>query len=212
MSFLQRIIDEYWLPLPPRIQKLLAGMAFALAVLLIALVTSNQSQPVVNPFPVQSAEASQTATPEPALDQKLMVHVVGEVRTPGVYELGSGARVLDAVAAAGGFTKNADQASVNLVRPMSDGEQLVVFRLGATSSGSTGSSGGSGAGGASAKVSVNTANVSQLDSLPGIGPTLAARIIDYRTSNGGFRAISDLGRVSGIGPKLLAQIANLVTL
>lgn len=217
MSFVQRIIDEYWLPLPSRIQKLLIGMVFALAVLLIALVTSNQTQPVANPFPIQSSEASQVAgtalvSETPALEQKLMVHVVGEVKDPGVYELASGARVLDAVAAAGGFAKGADQASINLVRPMSDGEQLVVFKRGSPNGNQGTSAGSSGQGSANAKINVNTGSASQLDSLPGIGPTLAGRIVDYRNSNGGFKSVSDLGRVSGIGPKLLAQIANLVTL
>ena len=212
MSFLQRIIDEYWLPLPSRIQKLLVGMLFALAVLLIALVTSSQNQPVASPFPVQTTETSQPVAAEPVLEQKLMVHVVGQVKNPGVYELVSGARVLDAIAAAGGFAKSADQASINLVRPMSDGEQLVVFKRGSAAGGDNRMGSSSGNAGGSSKVNVNTASVSQLDSLPGIGPTLAGRIIDYRKSNGGFRAVSDLGRVSGIGPKLLAQISSLITL
>jgi competence protein ComEA len=192
-------------------------MTFALAVLLIALVTSNQTQPVANPFPFQSSEASPATdaalvAETQALEQKLMVHVVGEVKDPGVYELASGARVLDAVAAAGGFTKGADQTSIHLVRPISDGEQLVVFKCGSPNCNQVTSAGGSGTGSANTKVNVNTGSASQLDSLPGIGPTLAGRIVDYRNSNGGFKSVSDLGRVSGIGPKLLAQIANLVTL
>lgn len=212
MFFLQRIIDEHWLPLTSRLKSLILGMAFAIAVLIIALVTSNQSQPVSNPFQTSDSLGSRSESPEPVLEQKLMVHVVGEVENPGVYQLSFGARVLDAVAAAGGFTSKADQTSINLVRPMSDGEQLIVLGRSASAKSSAGQSLGLTGAAAGVKVNINSAGATQLDSLPGIGPTLAARIIDYRTSNGGFRSISDLGRVSGIGPKLLAQIANLVTL
>jgi competence protein ComEA len=114
---------------------------------------------------------------------------------------------MDAVFAAGGFTKGADQASINLARPLNDGEQILVASLSNESAGSSASASTS-----SKLVNLNRADASALDSLPGIGPTLAQRIMDYRQANGGFRSINDLGKVAGIGPSLLAKLQNLVTL
>jgi competence protein ComEA len=129
------------------------------------------------------------------------VHVVGEVSSPGLYELALGSRVEDAIRAAGGFLDTAVQHSVNLARTLSDGEQIVV--LGEQDLGS-GSSGG--------LVSLNRSDASQLDTLPGVGPALAARIIDLRTQLGSFSDIRQLREVSGIGEKLFANIKDLVTL
>ena len=139
------------------------------------------------------------------------VHVVGEVKDPGVYSLNVGSRLFDAITAAGGFLADADQASVNLARQLSDGEQIVVLKLGAqiASSGDVGSS--SSSYGASA-VSLNRATEPQLESLPGVGPALANRIIDWRVANGGFKKKEDLKSVGGIGDKLFAALSKLVTL
>jgi len=138
-----------------------------------------------------------------------------------------GARVGDAVAAAGGATPTADLAAVNLARVLVDGEQVHVPRpgesvppagsaVGSAGSGSgqgTGSTGGSGASGASgAKVSLNSADLAALDTLPGVGPVLAQRILDWRTEHGRFTSVEELGEVSGIGEKLLAQLTPKVTL
>jgi competence protein ComEA len=212
MSFLQRIIDEYWVPLAPRIQKLILAMGLGLVVLVVAVITSGQQdQPVpansANPVPVWSS------APKATLAKQVLVHIVGQVVHPGVYQLKSDARVMDAVFAAGGFTPKADQASVNLARPLEDGEQVLVLALGASSGGSQYSSTGSlgNAGGGSAKINVNRASATELDALPGIGPTLAGRIVDYRSANGPFVSVNDLGKVSGIGPRLLANISSLVT-
>jgi competence protein ComEA len=131
----------------------------------------------------------------------VQVHVVGEVSSPGLYELALGSRVEDAIRAAGGFLDTAVQHSVNLARTLSDGEQIVV--LGEQDLGS-GSSGG--------LVSLNRSDASQLDTLPGVGPALAARIIDLRTQLGSFSDIRQLREVSGIGEKLFANIKDLVTL
>lgn len=212
MSFLQRIIDEYWVPLAPRIQKLILAMGLGLVVLVVAVITTGQQdQPVpansANPVPIWSS------APKATLAQQVWVHIVGQVVHPGVYQLKSDARVMDAVFAAGGFTPKADQASVNLARPLEDGEQVLVLALGASSGGSQYSSTGSlgNAGGGSAKINVNRASATELDALPGIGPTLAGRIVDYRSANGPFVSVNDLGKVSGIGPRLLANISSLVT-
>ena len=134
------------------------------------------------------------------------VHVVGQVKDPGVYELEVGSRLFDAVVAAGGFKDDADQASVNLARPLSDGEQIVVLKLGDQSS----SAGSSRVGVTS--ISLNRASESELESLPGVGPALANRIIDWRTANGGFKRKEDLLQVGGIGSKLFASLEKLVSL
>lgn len=129
------------------------------------------------------------------------VHVVGEVATPGLYELPLGSRVEDAVAAAGGFVSGAVQHSVNLARTLSDGEQIVVLGQNDFAQGDSGG-----------LVSINRADVEQLDKLPGVGPALAARIIDLRSQLGSFSDIRQLREVSGIGEKLFANIKDLVTL
>jgi len=226
MSFAQRIIDEYWRPLQPAVRKIILGLALSLVILVVALATMNQTNPVAqhsgfsvfsSAAPVGSGgsadigDSGSTESGPPKLEQTLLIHIVGEVVTPGVYQLNSGARVLDAVAAAGGFTKKADQSSINLVRPISDGEQIIITPKGANGSGFSEAGGGAGDSG-STKININRATAQQLDALPGIGPTLAARIVDYRNANGGFDAVSDLGQVAGIGVKLLAQIVPLVTL
>ncbi|KGN35481.1 ComEA family DNA-binding protein [Knoellia subterranea] len=154
----------------------------------------------------------------------LVVHVVGQVARPGVYRMAAGARVGDAVTAAGGASKSADLAAVNLARILVDGEQIIVPKPGEVLAGAGGSGAGgagSGAGGAGATaagggggglVSLNSADLSALDTLPGVGPVLAQRILDWRTEHGRFTSIEELGEVSGIGEKLLAQLTPKVTL
>lgn len=155
----------------------------------------------------------------------LVVHVVGQVAKPGVYRMAAGARVADAVTSAGGATRSADLAAVNLARLLVDGEQIVVPRPGesvaappgAVVPGAGGGTGGGAAGGAAGgpgggKVSLNTADLSALDTLPGVGPVLAQRILDWRTEHGRFTTVEELGEVSGIGEKLLAQLTPKVTL
>ena len=135
---------------------------------------------------------------------KIYVHVAGLVKSPGIYQLDSGTRVYDAVLAAGGFTDKANQASVNMARALNDGEQLVV---------SSESSGAVYEGALSSTlISLNQASSSQLEDLPGVGPALAGRIVDWRTANGGFKAKEDLLNVAGIGDKLFASVKDLVTL
>ena len=154
---------------------------------------------------------------------QLYVHLVGEVVKPGIYLVPTGSRVIDAVVQAGGFTKAADQTSVNLARNLSDGEQVIVYKLGSSAgSGLAGSSGsadlGAGGGGVAragvggSLISLNRGSQAELEELPGVGPTLAARIIDWRLANGGFKSKNDLQSVSGIGDKMFAAIEPLVTL
>lgn len=131
----------------------------------------------------------------------VQVHVVGEVEAPGLYELGLGSRVENAIEIAGGFTDQAIQHSVNLARVLSDGEQLVVL-------------GPSDVDGAqeTGLISINRASIEQLDKLPGVGPALAQRILDHRATLGSFSDIRQLREVTGIGEKLFARIKDLVTL
>ncbi len=205
MKLIQGLLQRYWHPLDSGFRKFLVFLFGALVVVIIALASLNQpnGQVISNSAWQVSQPVSNPTSSAPNLAVKLLVHVVGAVKDPGVYQVQSGARVMDAIFAAGGFLENADQASINLARPLNDGEQVIVFALG-QSENQTGSS-------KTALVNPNNASVAELDSLPGIGPTLAARIIDYRNSNGGFNSISDLAKVAGIGPNLLAKIKSLVT-
>jgi competence protein ComEA len=149
---------------------------------------------------------------------EVVVHVVGQVRRPGVRSLPLGSRVADALDAAGGATPKADLSRLNLARVLVDGEQVRVPSPGDPvdpgGSASAGATGGGGAGGAAsgAKVSLNTADLAALDTLPGVGPVLAQRILDWRVAHGRFTSVDELGEVSGIGEKLLAQLGPLVTL
>jgi len=127
------------------------------------------------------------------------VHLSGEVKDPGVYPITSGTRLFEVIALAGGFTKKANQDSVNLARVLVDGEQVIV-------------SAGSGRIANDGLVHLNQATEAELDKLPGLGPTLAARIIDWREANHGFQSIDDLRKVGGIGDKLFAGIRKLVSL
>ena len=155
----------------------------------------------------------------PPAGAELVVHVVGQVVRPGLVRLRPGARLADAIAAAGGAAPGADLAALNLARLVIDGEQIRVPRPGEVPVSGSGVPGppGSGGGGGSpsgsgAPVSLNSADVAALDSLPGVGPVLAQRIMDWRTGHGRFTSVDELGEVSGIGDKLLAQLRPKVTL
>ncbi|WP_245636019.1 ComEA family DNA-binding protein [Herbiconiux solani] len=161
----------------------------------------------------------------------ILVHVLGAVASPGVYELPEASRVIDAVAAAGGLAEAADQASVNLARVLVDGEQLRILAVGevpppivgagsgagtggsgsASVGGTSGSAGGAGSAGAAAVVNLNAATELDLDGLPRIGPAMAARIIAWRADNGPFTSVDDLLQIPGIGDKTLESLRPLVT-
>jgi len=140
-----------------------------------------------------------------------VVHVVGAVKKPGLYTLKPNSRVIDAIMAAGGLLLSSDECALNFARVVSDGEQLVVPARQAPNVVCAASASNAGGASGARKVSLGQASAAELDSLPGIGPALAARIIEWRTSHGGFKRVNDLDNVSGIGPSLLAQITPLVT-
>lgn len=149
-------------------------------------------------------KSSDTGDSTQVQSPKIYVHVAGSVKAPGIYQLDSGTRVYDAVLAAGGFTDKANQSSVNMARALTDGEQLLI----SSESSSVTFEGAV----TSSLISLNQASSSQLEDLPGVGPALAGRIVDWRTANGGFKAKEDLLNVAGIGDKLFASFKDLVTL
>lgn len=170
---------------------------------------------------VPAAFASPGASAAPTTASVVLVHVVGQVRRPGVVRLSTGSRVLDAVGAAGGTKPSADLNHLNLARIVTDGEQIVVPKPGevipvpgasSAPGAGAGSAGGVPAGGgpAGGLVDLNTADAAALDALPGVGPVLSQRILDWRTQHGRFSSVDELGEVSGIGDKLLAQIGPKV--
>ena len=170
---------------------------------------------------VSAGSRSIAATAPEAPDAaRIWVHVVGAVRHPGLYQLGADSRVNDAIEAAGGFLGNAAPEGVNLARKIGDGEQLVVPT--ADEFAKSGASGAAGAGGASSSagsggqatsgspVDINNATAEQLDTLPGVGPATATKIVADREANGPFKSVEDLGRVAGIGPKKLDDLKALI--
>lgn len=139
------------------------------------------------------------------------MHVVGQIAHPGVITVSSDARVQDVVKAAGGLLADADLTRVNLARHVQDGEQIVIPRPGqevTTAPGPASSAAGTGT--SASPVDLNAADASALDALPGVGPVLATRIVQYRENNGPFRSVDQLDEVSGIGAKLMEQLRPLV--
>ncbi|WP_284229226.1 ComEA family DNA-binding protein [Arenivirga flava] len=153
--------------------------------------------------------APATSSPAPAAPSLVLVHVLGAVARPGLYELAEGDRVVDAVAAAGGFTAEADQAALNLAQVLADAQQVQVPRVGeAPPAPPGGAAAGTAAGGL---VNLNTADLAALDTLPRVGPSTAQKILDWRESNGPFTSVDDLLAVSGIGEATLEGLRDLVT-
>ena len=170
-------------------QKKRGFVGIALVAVLLGFWYSNQTAP--------EPEEPTTAF---SFQAEYQVHVTGAVVSPGLYILGAGSRVKDAIDSAGGFTTEAVQSSVNLARLLSDGEQILVLE----ESQLIVQGGGF--------VSLNRATEQELESLPGIGPSTAKKIADFRTKIGSFSAIEQLLEVPGIGPKLFDQIRDQITL
>lgn len=191
--------------------------AVAAVVVLVAGAIAWFSRPRAEPVAAEPVPAAtgggqpEQATPS-AGGGEVVVAVAGKVRKPGLVRLPEGARVADALTAAGGVLPGTDIALLNLARKVTDGELILV---GVTAPPGApgeappgGTTGGAAAGG---KVNLNTATLAQLDSLPGVGPVLAQRILDHREKNGPFRTVSDLRQVEGIGDTRYEQLKELVT-
>jgi competence protein ComEA len=185
------------------------GRAIALVVVLLALlVVAGRRLADTGAASRPAATASLrpiAATPAPT--PRVVVHVVGAVRRPGLYRLREGERVADALARAGGATPKADLAAVNLAAPLADGSQVVVPRRAASSAAALAPA----ASAVPGRVSLASATLEQLDALPGIGPVTAQKILDHRDRHGPFRSVDDLDAVAGIGPARIEQLRELVT-
>jgi competence protein ComEA len=186
--------------LPPTRRRLVAG-ALLLAVVLVlgarhllGAGTASQAAPVV-------------ATPVRAdAGPDLVVHVVGAVHRPGLYRFAPRSRVADAVARAGGATRRADLTLINLAAPLADGTQVVVpVKVPAAAAGTAPGSATAPAG----PVHLNVATLEQLDSLPGVGPVTAQKILDYRQKHGAFSSLEELDAIPGIGPARIEQLREV---
>jgi len=154
-------------------------------------------------------ESPKPALTMPAVAKTILIHVAGKVKRPDVYPLLAGSRVSDAIKAAGGAQKGVDLSDINLARVLVDGEQVYVGYVAKVSSSSSSKSKKTRFTGV---INVNRATKAEFDSLTGIGPVLASRIINYRSANGPFLALDDLLKVSGIGSKTLERIRPRLSL
>ncbi len=157
--------------------------------------------------------ASSSVSVQRADGGRVTVHVAGAVRRPGVYRLAADARVDDALRSAGGPRARADLTAVNLAARLEDGRQVLVPERAAAGVAAVGGAGTAGAAPAApgAAINLNTATLEQLDTLDGVGPGIAQRILDYREQHGAFSRVEELGEVPGIGAKRLATLTPLVT-
>ena len=189
------------LPLDRRRMLLAAAAVLVALVLVVRHVTGGEGRPAAPPVVAAEVDADQ-----PGEGPKLVVHVVGAVRRPGLYRLPTRSRIADALAKAGGATGRADLAAVNLAAPVSDGVQVVV----PTRAPPADNGGGPAAAGTPAgPVHLNTATLEELDALPGVGPVTAQKIIEYREQHGAFSSIDELDAIPGIGPARLEQLREV---
>jgi len=209
-------------PDPPARSQLILYVAAAVVVAVLAVRWLTRT-----PSPAALAPATAPVRVERAAPSPVLVHVAGAVRRPGVYRLRAGARIDDAVARAGGPTARADLGAVNLAAKVEDGRQVVVperpprggAAAGGPPPGGAGAAAGApgagtaGAGGAGPGVplNLNTATLEQLQTLAGVGPATAQKILEYREQHGGFGTVEDLANVPGIGEKRLASLREQVT-
>jgi len=195
--------------------RVLAGAALGALALLAGLwITRPPAEPVEVSLPFASTTSGLPATTAEPVPEVVVVHVAGSVLLPGVYELAQGARVVDAVTAAGGLAASADHTRLNLAAPVTDGERVYVPAVGEDPPppvpGSAASPSGAGSTTAG-PVDLNTADEAALDALPGVGPATAAAIVEHRTRIGRFSSVDQLLDVRGIGEAKLEALRDLVT-
>ena len=186
----------------------LVGLSLALALLI--LVGQRFAQAGTAHEPDLAAAPLEPVTETPARTA-LVVHVVGEVRRPGLYRLRDGSRIADAVRRAGGARHGADLAALNLAAPLVDGVQVLVPSRVVGAATSPGASAAGDGTAVASVVSLSSATVEDLDELPGVGPITAQKIVDYRAEHGPFASVDDLDAVPGIGPTRIEQLRDLVT-
>lgn len=202
-------------PVPRRtVLIVLAGIAVVvIASLVVFTALQHQQAPAPVAQPVTSAPVlTPGAGSQPSTPTDVVVHVAGHVASPGLVTLAPGARVADAIDAAGGFTQDANLSALNLARLVNDGEQIMVPKKGeeVPAGGTSGSAGHAGAAGGG-KINLNTADATALETLPGVGPATSAAILKHREDNGPFTSVEQLDDVPGIGPATLKRLAPLVT-
>lgn len=155
-----------------------------------------------------------TVNSEEGKDEEITIDIEGAVLKPGIYKLSEGSILEDAIKISGGLTKKADKATIakdmNRAEKIRDGQKIYFPFIGTVAGAGTGSSASTGT--ISGKVNINTASISQLDTLPGIGPAYAQRIIDYRSANGGFKSPEEIMEISGIGEKTYEKIKDLISI
>jgi competence protein ComEA len=184
-------------------RRLVAVALLALVVLVVAWRHVAAAGPASGALRVAPIVPASSGVRAAAAAPALVVDVAGAVRRPGLVHVAKGARVADAVARAGGLTRQAERSGVNFAALVVDGEQVLVPERGAAVAG--------GAGGASAgPVSLSSATAEQLDTLPGIGPVTAQKIVDYRQQHGVFTSVDGLDAIPGIGPARIAELQGLV--
>ena len=187
------------LPLARR-RVLVAALALLAALLLVGRHLARAGAPTERTVAAQVEPLGVNSAP------KLVVHVVGAVRRPGLYRLPDRSRIADAVTRAGGTTRKADLSAVNLAAPVSDGVQIVGPARAPPTAGGGGDPPSSGPQG---PVHLNTATLEELDALPGVGPVTAQKILDYRQQHGAFASLDDLDAIPGIGPARLEQLREV---
>jgi competence protein ComEA len=194
------------LPVAISARRALAGLLLLIALLVLAgryLIGAGAPE-APRPAPIVAEQPRADEQP------KVVVHVVGAVRRPGLYRLREGSRIADALERAGGASRKADLTVVNLAAPLSDGVQIVVpARLAAATAAAPASSGASDAA-PQGPLHLNSATLEQLDALPGVGPVTAQKILDFRDENGGFASVDELDAVPGIGPARMEQLREAV--
>jgi competence protein ComEA len=175
-----------------------------IAVLLMGLVLLSWAYGYVRREILFWYGAKELPSPE-ASKPTIMVHVTGAVREPGVYKLQKGCRVQDAIGAAGGLAESADADVINLAALLTDGQRLSITEKASPQQAPDG-----GSAIADSLIDLNTASASQLETLPGVGPEMAKRILDWRKQNGRFQTVDDLRKISGIGERTFARLKPLV--
>lgn len=186
--------------------KLAVGLLIALAVAGTGLYSWWQKSRIVTAEQIISPVISENNQSNPVKNDKVMVYISGGINRPGVYEVQAGLRVLDVVNIAGGVTPDADVNRINMAQAVKDGlhVSVPVAISGIQSDSSSGTN--------IEKVSINKADKSELDKLPGIGPVMAERIIEYRQANGAFKDLDELKKVPGIGESKFKKLVSKITL